>query len=173
MGNPLSIHPQGRNTLCTDAVSAAICAAIPAHPSIKAACHACGFSMGTVANWVRRGSLPGANPAMTRFALDFAAAVAAHGKERKAAFERLADEGSPGATQVLRYMRHRNMMDDSEADVETMLTSSSKKSDSLEQLLLHPTPRLLGLLARCGWSRPPDWSNSEHILTTGESAPEF
>ncbi len=134
-------------------LSSKLCKAVREHPTLGTAAHSCGVSVKTLKSWLRRGSEPGANPILIKFALDFAAASAAEAKEAKTTYHKLVKEGSNQAATQLKYMNFK-WRDREIDDLEDILSGDGKKkSDDLEKLLLDPTPRLRGLLAKTGWER--------------------
>lgn len=145
--------------------------AVQVHPTMRTAAHSCGVPIKTLQDWVRRGGLPGADPKLAEFVDRFMKANADKARRVMADFEAQAAAGSTGAAQTLKFMQVR--WKDTEADdIEAMLASGAKKTDSLEQLLLHPTPRLRGILDKCGWMSKPGFNHDNVVETTGETKPE-
>lgn len=161
-------HPRnasGSLTL-TPEIHAGLCDAIKTHPSLQTAAHSQGVSVRRVHDWVRRGSMPGAHPALAKFALEFAEASAAHARDKYREYNEALQEGEPAkAATILKYIDTRYPERNPDL-VENAMSGKGKRSDNLEELLLNPTPRLLGLLQKTGWVR------REVVTTTGEPKAE-
>ncbi len=141
-------------------------AAVHTHPTITTAAHACGVSIALLRNWIRRGSQADAPPELADFAGRFAAAHSEVAAKTLAQFKEQVAEGNKAAGHTLKYMNQR-FRDREAADVEDMITGSAKKTDSLEKLLLKPTPRLMAILDKCGWMSKPGFTHGASILAEG------
>lgn len=161
----------GPSLTLTEAKAATICAAAKTHPSVKTAAHACGVPVRTLREWLRRGAMPGAHPTLSAFATDFMAAIAEHARTKFSEFESACRDGHPSAGVLLKYIDRRFSDTDNDI-VENAISGGAKRSDNIEDLLLNPTPRLRGLLAKTGWVRAEDWNHPGVVQTTGEPTKE-
>ena len=142
--------------------------AIKTHPTMETAAHSQGVSLRCLQNWIRRGSLPGADPRLVAFTAAFAAARAEVARENYEEYNRAIKDGEPALAAAIDKQICRRFPERDPGLIENAISGSAKRSDSLEELLLNPTARLLGLLQKTGWVRKEGWNHAGVITTAGE-----
>lgn len=165
---PNSIIKRGRGLSLTPELHAGLCAAVKTHPSLQTCAHSQGISLRLLQEWMRRGSLPGADERLVAFTTEFAAARAQHAEDKQRECDALLQEGNAAAASVVQRYIDKRFPEENPNLIEHAISGKSKRSDNIEELLLNPTPRLLGLLQKTGWVRRTGWNHAGVIATTGE-----
>jgi hypothetical protein len=139
-------------------IGKALIDAVAKYPTLETVCGSQGKSVQTVLNWIRRGQQAGAPTLHARFATAFIKADAEFaGWCHRQFMDLVADRFGSRSAKILLEMMDRRWKLGEGSDVMAVLKQGAKRTDDLEALLMNPSPRIRGLLAKTGWSRPEGW----------------
>ncbi len=149
----------------------ALIEALPVHPTREMAAASIGVPHRVVENWIRRGSVPGAPDLLATFAWGYLRAEAKHAEDLYGRAMTALFSGDVAVCREYQAIIQRRWQGGPSADLLAAAAAGPKRTDDLRGALLHPSARLLAILAETGWVRDPGWSaRAPAQLTAGATA---